>query len=131
MIFHVFVFVTLASIELTEARTLDGDELAKNSILEVNFDENVEISFASNPSTGFSWSVTSVDEEAASALTLVGEPSFLASVRNKPGAPGRTTFRFRSCTTNTESTYVFFYKRVWEENVEPAQRKVVNVHCSA
>ena len=95
------------------------------SQVELNSGQVLEVTLASNPTTGYSWQVSEVDE---TVLTQVGEVEFQqAPAEGEPvtGAGGIETFRFASSTGETTLTLV--YHRPWEKDVEPLETFAVQV----
>jgi inhibitor of cysteine peptidase len=87
------------------------------SVVEVREDQVLAISLESNPSTGFSWEITQVDE---AILQQVGGVEF-ESHTTLPGAPGTQTLRFKALKTG-KSALELVYRRSWEEGTEPQAR---------
>jgi inhibitor of cysteine peptidase len=70
----------------------------------------------SNPSTGYRWEVTEIDE---SILQSLGEPAFQAD-SELVGSPGKETFRFLALRTGHVDLRLD-YRRPWEQGVPPAE----------
>jgi inhibitor of cysteine peptidase len=95
------------------------------SQVELNTGQVLEVTLESNPTTGYSWEVTEVDE---AVLTQIGEVEFQeAPAEGEPlvGGGGTETLRFASATGETTLTLV--YHRPWEKDVEPLETFTVQV----
>jgi inhibitor of cysteine peptidase len=96
-----------------------------DSQVELTSGQVLEVTLASNPTTGYSWEVSEVDE---TVLTQVGEVEFQqAPAEGEPvtGAGGTETFRFAASAGETTLTLV--YHRPWEKDVEPLETFTVQV----
>jgi len=92
---------------------------------ELSSGQVLEVTLASNPTTGYSWQVSEVD---GAVLTQLGEAEFQqAPTEGEPlvGAGGTETFRFVAATG--ETTLALVYHRPWEEDVEPLEIFTVQV----
>lgn len=95
------------------------------SQVELTSGQVLEVMLASNPTTGYSWEVSEVDE---AVLTQIGEVEFQqAPAEGEPvvGAGGTETFRFAAANGETSLTLV--YHRPWEKDVEPLETFTVQV----
>jgi inhibitor of cysteine peptidase len=85
----------------------------------------LEVTLASNPTTGYSWEVSEVDE---AVLTQVGDVEFREAPKEDEqtvGVGGTETFRFSSAAGDT--TLALVYHRPWEKDVEPLETFTVQV----
>jgi inhibitor of cysteine peptidase len=97
----------------------------EGTLVELSPGQVLEVTLASNPTTGYSWEVSEVVE---SVLTQMGEAEFLEALKESEqlvGAGGTETFRFASATGETTLTLV--YHRPWEKDVEPLETFTVQV----
>ncbi len=78
----------------------------------------VVVTLASNPSTGFTWSVEEVD---SSILRQMGLPEYQAGASGLVGAEGVQIFRFQSLSSGATDLKLI-YSRPFEEGEEPADR---------
>jgi inhibitor of cysteine peptidase len=100
--------------QITKADAGKTIEVAKGS--------NLEVVLEGNPTTGFTWSVKTVD---ANILKQAGEPTFKAD-SSALGAPGKQTFVFN--TVNAGQTALLMeYSRSWETGVPAAETFMVTV----
>jgi len=76
----------------------------------------------SNPTTGFSWQLTEMDN---AVLKQVGEVKYESDGRNIPGAGGTETFRFEAVSAG-EVNLTLWYIRPWE-SVQPLETFTVQV----
>jgi len=89
--------------------------------------EQFAVAFESNPSTGYSWSITSEPDPAV--LTLVDTQQEQPATP-RPGAPGMTCYVFAAVgagATNVE----FAYARPFEPDVPPTTTATANVIVSS
>lgn len=82
------------------------------------------VTLVSNPSTGYGWSVISVDE---SILEQQGDPVYSqAGEKNTVGAWGTETFRFRGKTLG-KTQLVLGYRRAWQKDEAPIRTFQVEI----
>ena len=95
------------------------------SVVELGEGQALVVTLESNPTTGYSWEVSEVDEDV---LRQIGDPEFkeaAAEGEQLVGAGGTETFYFSSAAGETTLTLV--YHRPWEEDVEPEEIFSVDV----
>jgi inhibitor of cysteine peptidase len=95
------------------------------SQVELSSGQVLEVTLESNPTTGYSWEVSEVDE---AVLTQMGDVEFQEAPKEGEqlvGVGGTETFRFASATGQTTLTLV--YHRSWEKDVEPLETFTVEV----
>jgi inhibitor of cysteine peptidase len=117
----VFALVLLLTLLLTACGSGSEVKLDINDSggeVEVKKGQVLVISLESNPSTGYGWYVTDIDE---TMLKQIGEPEFTpADTGDIVGAAGIEVLRFE--TTGVGRAYLELgYRRVWEEDVEPLE----------
>ena len=95
---------------------LDGTlELAKGQPLTIRLD--------ANPTTGFQWQLAaSLDEKV---IALVGD-DYQRTDTSRVGAGGTDVWTFKAVGTG-RTTIVLEYRRPWEKDVPPAERKTFPV----
>ncbi len=83
------------------------------------------VALPSNPSTGFSWSVTAPEP---GNVELVGEPTYVPPGSTSPvvGAAGTQVFTFRPFEAGTD-TLTMGYARSFEPGVAPAETFSVTI----
>jgi uncharacterized lipoprotein YbaY/predicted secreted protein len=81
----------------------------------------------SNPSTGYSWQVSQVDD---AVLKQQGEPLFIQPADAPPGAGGAQVFLFTAAAGGS-TTLRLVYKRSFEPDAAPAQTFTVHVTVDA
>ena len=90
------------------------------SVVELGEGQALVVTLESNPTTGYSWQVSEVDQDV---LMQIGDPEFkeaaAAEGEQVLGAGGTETFYFASAAGETTLTLV--YHRPWEEDVEPEE----------
>ncbi|MGD8905001.1 MAG: protease inhibitor I42 family protein [Anaerolineae bacterium] len=88
------------------------------SVVELGEGQALVVTLESNPTTGYSWQVSEVDEDV---LMQIGDPEFEEAAATEGeqvlGSGGTETFYFASAAGETTLTLV--YHRPWEEDVEP------------
>ena len=111
-----------------EASPMPDDDMVltaedDGSVVELGEGQALVVTLESNPTTGYSWQVSEVDEDV---LMQIGEPEFeeaaapaAAEGEQVLGAGGTETFYFASAAGETTLTLV--YHRPWEEDVEPEE----------
>jgi inhibitor of cysteine peptidase len=85
--------------------------------------ESLAITLNSNPSTGYSWQVSTLKR---AILHQQGEPQYTPPAQPMPGAGGQHTFQFVAVGAG-RATLTLVYKRSFEPNVAPAARFTVQV----
>ena len=106
-----------------ETVALDAED--NGNQVELSAGQVLEVTLESNPTTGYSWEVTEVDE---AVLTQVGESEFQEAPKEGEemvGVGGTETFRFSSAAGKTTLTLV--YHRPWEKDVDPLETFSVDV----
>lgn len=95
------------------------------SLVELRSGQVLVVTLESNPTTGYRWEVSEVDE---SVLAQIGEAEFQEAPKEDEqmvGVGGTETFRFESAPGSTTLTLV--YHRSWETDVEPLETFTVEV----
>ena len=95
------------------------------TLVELSSGQELEVTLESNPTTGYSWEVSEVNE---TVLTQMGEAEFMEAPKEGEqlvGVGGTETFRFASAPGETTLTLV--YHRPWEKDVEPLETFTVQV----
>jgi len=87
--------------------------------------QSTSIALASNPSTGFSWSL---DEARSSGLAHVKvvDKGFTRTTSGLVGAPGRRWWSVAGLTRGTASL-TFVYQRAWDRQTPPAKARTIVV----
>lgn len=106
-------------------KTLTNSDNNSNTTLKVG--DTLTVVLNSNPSTGYSWKVSAVDEKV---LQPVGEPQFsLGSKTPVPGAGGTQTFTFNAVGKG-KTTLTLIYVRPWETNVTPTPNDIFTANVT-
>ena len=82
------------------------------------------VALKGNPSTGFSWNITTID---TTLIRPQGKPRYVGQ-SNLPGSPGTFYFDF-SAVGKGASNIAFAYARTWEKGVAPADSFTITVEC--
>lgn len=88
--------------------------------------ERLEIALSGNPTTGYSWAVSSVD---GTVLQLLGEPAYRPSSINT-GAGGEFAFMFEAQQPG-QTTLRLAYCRPWEKGKQAVESFEAVIACSA
>jgi len=88
----------------------------------VNSGDVIIVTLESNPTTGFSWQLTEMDN---AVLKQVGEVKYESDGRNILGAGGTETFRFEAVSAG-EVNLTLWYMRPWE-SVQPLETFTIQV----
>ena len=96
----------------------------------VKVGQTLVITLASNPSTGFSWTISGAPDSAV--LTQDGDISYTATNPDvvMPGSGGSETVRFTATAAGT-TTIVLDYRRPWETDVPPVETVTIDVTVTA
>lgn len=84
--------------------------------------KTMELTLEGNPTTGYSWLVTSVDENI---LSVNGEPDY-KSDSDLTGSGGTFVFSFTAANPGTTQLELG-YLRPWEEDVDPIEMYTVTI----
>jgi inhibitor of cysteine peptidase len=105
-----------------EVQLTDADD---GSTVQLALRGELIVALASNPTTGFSWSI---GEDSDEGLVLQGEPRYVPAGSTTPvvGAGGTEVFSFEADDSGT-SRLVLEYRRPFEPGVAPEQTFSVTV----
>ncbi len=109
---------------LRSGMTLTEDNNGKTVSLKEG--DTLTVKLASNPSTGYSWGLKSVD---AAVLDALGKPEYKQE-RNIPGGGGIETWRFQAVAAG-QTTLTLIYHRSWEKDSPPDRTFTLNVTVTA
>jgi inhibitor of cysteine peptidase len=92
--------------------------------------QTLVITLASNPSTGYSWTVSGAPDSGV--LTQDGDITYTPSNPDvvMPGSGGSETVRFTATAAGT-TTIVLDYRRPWETDVPPVETVTIDVTVTA
>lgn len=92
--------------------------------------QTLVITLASNPSTGYGWTVSGAPDSAV--LTQDGDITYAATNPDvvMPGSGGSETVRFAATAPGT-TTIVLDYRRPWETDVPPVETVTIDVTVTA
>jgi len=99
------------------------DEVANNTAVQLNLDTQLVVVLDSNPTTGYMWQLTSVDQNILKHSGNEYEPS--PGAPELTGAGGQETWRFTPLAPG-ETTLKMQYVRSWEPN-QPAREFILTV----
>lgn len=100
------------------------DETDNGGQVTLEAGQTLAISLPSNPSTGYSWEVESID---AAVLSQTGDPEFESEAEGDVvGAGGTETFRFEAVASGTVQL-TLIYHRPFEEGVDPVDTFSITV----
>jgi inhibitor of cysteine peptidase len=96
----------------------------------VKVGQTLVVTLASNPSTGYSWAISTAPDSAV--LTQDGDITYTATNPDvvMPGSGGSETVRFTATAAGT-TTVVLDYRRPWETDVPPVETVTIDVTVTA
>ena len=124
---HAFSFVSLLALVLSflalisTGKTVLLDETDNHTRVVLYVGDSLSVRLKSNPTTGFSWSVTDLPVflQQLDSKTETGK-------RGRIGEPGSQYFTFKAKLAG-ESTLALNYARAFEKNTPPAKTFVVSI----
>ncbi len=121
----VILFVILLVSGGCSAAEVQLDASSNGGQKELALGQTVVVALDSNPTTGYSWVVSSVDQNI---LRQDGDSSYQSSNSNPGvmGAGGVQSFRFEAANPGT-TTLTLVYRRPWETSVAPIKTFTVQV----
>jgi inhibitor of cysteine peptidase len=114
--------IALAHIEQAGSAPVALGSADAGSSVALEVGGELTISLPANPSTGYSWVVSSINPEV---LTQVGDPEFSAE-SDLIGAGGTMTFQFKGTAAGQDSLRLN-YLRPWED-MEPLETYTVTIN---
>jgi inhibitor of cysteine peptidase len=92
--------------------------------------QTLVVTLASNPSTGYSWAISTAPDSAL--LAQEGEITYAPSNPDvvMPGSGGTESARFTATAAGT-TTIVLDYRRPWETDVPPVETVTIEVTVTA
>ncbi len=102
------------------------DDTHNNAQKEIARGQELVVTLASNPTTGYRWEIAEADK---AILRQVGGAEFKSSASGNPplvGAGGTETFRFEPIGAGT-TTLKLVYRRSWETGVPPIKTYTIQV----
>ena len=118
-IFIVSLFA-LAACGVPVAKLVEADN---GTSVDLKTGETFTISLEGNPTTGYSWEVSSIDP---AVVEQVGEPDFKSDSK-LIGAGGMFTFTFKAVSPGS-APVMLVYHRSWEKDVTPMYEYQVTVN---
>jgi predicted secreted protein len=118
---------TTAAKEVTVQASYDDFTQNKNLTREVSrvkVGDVIEVTIASNPTTGFSWKLAGISEPAV--LAQDGEPEYLPPESTLPGAGGQEVWTFKALQKGT-SLISLEYSQPWEGGQKAAWTLAISV----
>jgi inhibitor of cysteine peptidase len=109
----VLIVVILATLLLTACNQVISEDMNGQTVT-VKTGETFIIKLSGNPTTGYGWQLTNVDE---TILKQVNNPSYKPDTL-MTGSGGTYTYKFTAQSAGT-TTLNFSYLRSWEKNVPP------------
>jgi len=96
-----------------------GPEAARVEGFVVSARDEITIELPENPTTGFQWTVV---QAPAEEIMTIESSEFMPPSSELLGAGGRRLYRLRAQAPG-ETQLILEYRRPWEEDAEPADRK--------
>lgn len=98
------------------------NEQDNGSTVTLQIGQQLEVSLAANPTTGYEWEVASVD---SAVIKQAGEPKYVPE-GDALGSGGKTTFRFDAIKPG-QTLLQMIYRRPFEKDTPPVQTFEVTV----
>lgn len=98
-------------------------EDANGQTIELSAGQKLEIKLAGNPTTGFNWEVSEIDD---SIIKQSGEAEY-KSDSDLIGSGGMFTYSFEAIQPGT-TTLKLIYHRSWEKDIPPEQEFAITVN---
>lgn len=98
-------------------------EDANGQTIELSAGQKLEIKLAGNPTTGFNWEVSEIDD---SIIKQSGEAEY-KSDSDLIGSGGMFTYSFEAVQPGT-TTLKLIYHRSWEKDIPPEQEFAITVN---
>lgn len=107
----VLMFITSCSVQKGEhTKNYNLDDVSSELTIKLKVDETIQLTAAANPSTGYSWNITSPE---GCNVDLVKEDSKNLGEEGIVGAPIRNIYEYRGTSTG-ECIVEFDYNKSWE-----------------
>lgn len=124
-ILMVILTILMLSLSLTacSSNKVEIGAEANGETVELTAGQKLVLSLESNPTTGFDWEVSEIDEDV---IKQSGESEY-KSESDLIGAGGVRTFTFEAVTAGT-SALKLIYHRSWEKDIPPEQVFTVTIN---
>lgn len=116
--FSIFIFFTFVSVSFSQEKTYT----IKDTEISAEVGENFTISLNSNQSTGYSWSVGMISDNAQVMITGM---DYDLPDNAKTGQGGAEVWHMKAVASGT-AKLMFYYARSWEKDA-PVDQVVYNV----
>ncbi|MBP9041744.1 MAG: protease inhibitor I42 family protein [Anaerolineaceae bacterium] len=123
MMIIVALFVLTLSLTACSSNAVKIGADANGQTIELAAGQKLVLSLESNPTTGFDWEVSEIDE---AVIKQSGESEY-KSESDLLGAGGVRTFTFKAVAAGT-STLKLVYHRSWEKDIPPEQEFTVTIN---
>lgn len=123
MMIIVTLFVLTLSLTACSSNAVKIGADANGQTIELAAGQKLVLSLESNPTTGFDWEVSEIDE---AVIKQSGESEY-KSESDLLGAGGVRTFTFKAVAAGT-STLKLVYHRSWEKDIPPEQEFTVTIN---
>lgn len=123
MMIIVTLFVLTLALTACSSNAVKIGADANGQTIELAAGQKLVLSLESNPTTGFDWEVSEIDE---AVIKQSGESEF-KSESDLLGAGGVRTFTFEAVAAGT-STLKLVYHRSWEKDIPPEQEFTVTIN---
>ena len=110
------IIVMLFSLSACGGSTVKLDETTNGQTVALKVGQKLTISLEGNPTTGYSWDVSEIDQ---AVIEQVGEAEF-KSDSNLIGSGGLVTLTFNGVAPG-ETRIKLVYHKAWEEDVPPLE----------
>lgn len=116
------IFVLTLGLTACGSNKVEINADANGQTIELAAGQKLVLSLETNPTTGFDWEVSEIDE----AVIKQSGDSEYKSESDLIGAGGVRTFTFEAVTAGT-STLKLIYHRSWEKDIPPEQEFTVTI----
>jgi len=117
------LFMLSLSLTACSSNKVEISADANGQTIDLTTGQKLVVSLESNPTTGFDWEITEIDQ---AVIKQSGESEY-KSESDLLGAGGVRTFTFEAVATGT-STLKLIYHRSWEKDIPPEQEFTVTIN---
>ncbi len=117
------LIVAVLGLTACGSSTVKVGEEANGQTIELTTGQKLQIKLVGNPTTGFNWDVSEIDE---SVIKQSGEAEY-KSDSNLIGSGGMFTYNFEAVQPGV-TTLKLIYHRSWEKDIPPEQEFSITVN---
>ena len=124
MVFLACVGLALVIVQCAKGQKLGPSFDNPDKLIEVTSGEEFRIVLDANPTTGFTWQLSSPLDDTL--VTLVGNAYEAPSTPGRVGAGGKQTWTFKAIRRG-QTVIGLQYARSWEKGIDPAKKLIFTV----